>query len=48
MSDSGGSWTGSITWWHDSTGNMFGDSVTRTLTPTQVRQVRYYYTTDPL
>ncbi len=34
MSNGSGTWTGSITWWHSSTGNLLGDSVTRTLSPT--------------
>ena len=50
MSESNGSWTGSITWWHNSTGNMFGDGVSRTLSPTTASGtgLAYYYVTDPL
>ncbi len=48
MSNGSGTWTGSITWWHDSTGNVLGDGVTRTLTPTSTRGTYYYYVSTPL
>jgi hypothetical protein len=48
MSNSSGTWTGSIVWWHESTGNLFGDSVTRTLSPTSTSGTHYYYVSTPL
>jgi hypothetical protein len=49
MSESGGVWTGSITWWHDSTANMFGPGVTRRLAPTiEKGAAAYYYAQTPL
>jgi hypothetical protein len=48
MSNSGGTWTGSITWVHNSTGNLFGDSVTRTLSPTSTSGTHYFYVSTPL
>jgi hypothetical protein len=48
MSESGGSWTGWITWYHNDTGNLFGPGVTRTLTPTTTSGTAYYYYQTPL
>jgi hypothetical protein len=48
MSESGGTWSGSITWWHNSTGNLFGAGTSRTLSPTSTSGTAYYYTTSPL
>jgi hypothetical protein len=48
MSNSGGTWTGSITWVHNSTGNLFGDSVTRTLSPTSTSGTHYFFVSTPL
>jgi hypothetical protein len=49
MSESGGVWSGSITWWHSSTGNIFGPSTTNTLSPgTPSAGTWYYYVTSPL
>ena len=41
-------WTGSITWWHNSTGNLFGSSVVRTLNPDSTSYSAYYYVSTPL
>lgn len=48
MSDSGGTWTGQITWWSNSTGNLFGDSVVRRLVPTRTSGTHEYYVSSPL
>jgi hypothetical protein len=49
MDNSRGTWTGSITWWHNSTGNLFGDSVRRMVSSTALRnKPYYYYTSTPL
>jgi hypothetical protein len=48
MSESGGSWTGSITWWHNSTTNMFGPGVTRRLAPRSTSGSHYYDYQTPL
>jgi hypothetical protein len=49
MSESGGVWSGSITWWHSTTGNIFGPSTTNTLLPgTPSTGTWYYYVTSPL
>ena len=48
MSNSSGTWTGHITWWHDSTGNIFGPGTVTTLDPDSTSYTAYYYTTSPL
>jgi hypothetical protein len=49
MVDTGGTWSGSITWWSGSgTGNLFGDGVTRALTEGHVSVSGYYFTSSPL
>ena len=48
MSESGGVWTGSIVWWHNSTANMFGPGVTRRLAPTSTSGSHDYYSQAPL
>jgi hypothetical protein len=49
MSVSGGVWSGSITWWHSNTNNIFGPSTTNTLSPgTPSSGTWYYYVTSPL
>lgn len=49
MTFSRGSWTGSITWWHSSTGNVFGPGTSTTLSPgTPPSGTWYSYTTSPL
>lgn len=49
MSDSGGTWTGSINWWHSTTGNIFGANQSITLSPgTPASGSWYSYTTAPL
>jgi hypothetical protein len=49
MTVSGGVWSGSITWWHSSTGNVFGASTTNTLSPgTPPAGTWYYDVTSPL
>jgi hypothetical protein len=48
MTYSGGVWSGTITWWHNGTGNLFGPGVTRTLTPTSTSGSAYYDTESPL
>jgi len=49
MGSSHGSWSGSITWWHSSTGNIFGPSTVNTVSPgTPASGTWYSYTTTPL
>jgi hypothetical protein len=50
MENSNGSWTGGMTWWHNSTGNLFGPGVTRTLGPTFFRNKAgfFSYAASPL
>ena len=48
MSNANGPWTGSITWWHSSTGNLFGSGVSRTLSPTSTSYSGYHYVSNPL
>ena len=48
MSESGGSWTGSITWWHSSESDLVGPSQSLTLTPGSTSGTHYYYTATPL
>jgi hypothetical protein len=48
MSNASGSWSGHITWWHNSTSNLFGPGVVETLTPTSTSFTGYYYTGYPL
>jgi hypothetical protein len=43
MSNSGGTWTGSITWWHSSATNLVGPSQSLTLTPNRTSGTHYYY-----
>jgi hypothetical protein len=49
MSYTRSGWTGSITWWHSTTGNVFGPSQTNTLSPgSPASGTWYYFTTAPL
>jgi hypothetical protein len=49
MTESGGVWSGSITWWHSNTNNVFGPSTNNTLSPgTPATGTWYYYSTSPL
>jgi hypothetical protein len=48
MSNASGAWTGSITWWSNTTGNLFGPGVSRTLSPTSTSVTDYYYVSTPL
>ena len=49
MTVSGGVWSGSIVWWHSTTGNLFGPSQTNTLTlGTPAAGTWYHFSTSPL
>ena len=49
MTDTGGTWSGSISWWSNATGNLFGPGVSRTLSPqSRTAGSRYNYVTSPL
>jgi hypothetical protein len=49
MSESGGVWTGTITWWNSLTGNLFGPSQTNTVSPgTPASGTWYFYTNSPV
>ncbi len=50
MSESGGVWTGSMTWWKlsDGAGTLFAPSTARTLSVTTVSGSAYYITNSPL
>jgi hypothetical protein len=48
MTESGGVWSGQITWWSNWTGNLFGAGVSRTLVPTRASGTKYYFVTAPL
>jgi Caspase domain len=48
MSNSGGTWTGSITWWHSSATNLLGPSQSITFTPNRTSGTHYYYVATPL
>ena len=49
MVETSGVWTGSITWWQNSTsGHLFGAGVARTLTPLSTSGTAYYINNTPL
>lgn len=49
MTQSGGVWSGSIVWWHSTTGNLFGPSQTNTLSlGTPATGTWYHFVTSPL
>lgn len=43
-----GVWSGEIVWSHNSTGNLFGDSVVRRLAPVATSGTHEFYTSTPL
>jgi hypothetical protein len=48
MSDSGGTWTGSITWWHNTASELIGPGASMTLTPGRTGGTHYYFVNTPL